>query len=245
MTAFYADAEVVFNPDKLRQAQQREQEIGQSAVVSIGLGESPLMMWVEWLAGVENAHYFLFDYEDEVHALFAAMHQQLLDITRVVCSNQQPDMVMMVENTSTTLISPDQFRTYCCKHLRAYSQIAHANGVPMILHQCGALKDLLPIIATELPLISGTEAFTSPPVGATRFQDGRAAMQNYCMIGGTNATLWTKPAATIIAELEKDLAALPHHRGLVVTSAGVMPPLAEPETIREVAEWVRAYPARW
>jgi len=34
------------------------------------------------------------------------------------------------------------------------------------------------------------------------------------------------------------------HRGIVPTSAGVMPPLAKPETIRQVCEWVKAYPVR-
>jgi len=37
---------------------------------------------------------------------------------------------------------------------------------------------------------------------------------------------------------------LPYHRGIAVTSAGVMPPLCPPETIREVCQWVVHYPAR-
>ena len=43
---------------------------------------------------------------------------------------------------------------------------------------------------------------------------------------------------------EHDLDELPHTRGVVVTSAGVMPPLAEPETIKTVCEWVCNYPPR-
>ena len=35
--------------------------------------------------------------------------------------------------------------------------------------------------------------------------------------------LWLKPANEIIAKIEQDLDELPHHRGIVVTSAGVMP----------------------
>lgn len=34
----------------------------------------------------------------------------------------------------------------------------------------------------------------------------------------------------------------PRHRGLVLTSAGVMPPMCSPKTIRTVCEWVKAYP---
>ena len=43
-------------------------------------------------------------------------------------------------------------------------------------------------------------------------------------------------------QIKHDLDELPHHRGVVATSAGVMPPLCKPETIKEVAELVRDYP---
>jgi len=89
----------------------------------------------------------------------------------------------------------------------------------------------------------GFEAFSSPPIGNTRLGDGRSACPDKCLIGGTNAVLWTKSAREIIADIERDLAALPHHRGLVITSGGVMPPLCEPETIRQVCEWLGQYPA--
>ena len=56
--------------------------------------------------------------------------------------------------------------------------------------------------------------------------------------------LWTQTTDEIIAEIEADLDVLPHHRGLVVTSAGVMPPLCKPETIKSVSDWVKEYKAR-
>jgi uroporphyrinogen-III decarboxylase len=89
------------------------------------------------------------------------------------------------------------------------------------------------------------EAFTSPTLGDTSLLDGRQACPGTCLIGGTNAMLWTRSVEEIIARLRQDLDALPHHRGLVITSAGVMPPLCPPERIRAVCEWVKSYPARW
>ena len=107
---------------------------------------------------------------------------------------------------------------------------------------CGYLKDLLPQIA-KIPAVA-YEAFTSPPLANTTLLDGRSACPNVCLIGGTCAPLWLKPAEEIIETLQHDLDELPHHRGIVVTSAGVMPPAATPETIKAVADWVKAYPAR-
>jgi hypothetical protein len=107
---------------------------------------------------------------------------------------------------------------------------------------CGHLKALLPQLA-RIPA-QAFEAFTSPTLGNTTLLDGRRACPNTCLIGGTNAMLWTEPAERIVARIEADLDVLPHHRGIVVTSAGVMPPRCKPETIREVCRRVKAYPAR-
>ncbi len=121
-------------------------------------------------------------------------------------------------------------------------RLAVAAGKRLGLHMCGHLKALLPDLAT-LPAVA-YEAFTSPTLGNTTLLDGRTHCPNVCLIGGTNAMLWTKPAAAIIAGIEEALDALPHHRGIVLTSAGVMTPLCKPETIREVGEWVRSYAVR-
>jgi hypothetical protein len=60
-----------------------------------------------------------------------------------------------------------------------------------------------------------------------------------CLIGGTNAALWMRDNANaIIAQIEHNIAELPHRRGIVLSSAGVMPALASPETVKRVCEWV-------
>jgi hypothetical protein len=200
------------------------------------------MRWVEWIAGVENAHLLLADYPEEVEELLAAMHRVLMDKTRVEAEHSPVDMLYLTENTSTTLISPAQYTRYCLPHVRAYGEIARSYGRLLALHMCGHLKLLLPTLA-GLPA-HAFEAFTSPPVGNTRLAEGRAVCMDKCLIGGTNAVLWTRDAEEIVAEIERDLGALPHHRGIAVTSAGVMPPLCAPETIREVCAWVKSYPVR-
>lgn len=107
---------------------------------------------------------------------------------------------------------------------------------------CGHLKALLPILS-KVPA-QAFEAFTSPPVGNTTLLDGRTAAPDKALIGGTNAALWMKPATEIISEIEEHLDQLPHHRGIVVSTAGVIPPMAKPETVKQVCDWVHAYPAK-
>lgn len=243
MTEIFADVTPEIEPDELQTVKRQVAETGQTALTVCDIGESPLMFWVEWIAGVENAHFLLMDYQDEVEALFAAIHRDLLLRTQLLCEHHPADALYLVENTSTTLISPEQYRQYCAHHIGDYVKLTQAAGRNLILHMCGHVKALLPDLA-KIPA-QAFEAFTSPTLGNATLLDGRSACPDKCLIGGTNAMLWTRPAEEIIAKIKEDLDVLPHHRGIVVTSAGVMPPLCKPETIRQVCDWVKRYPARF
>ncbi len=236
MTDWYADLAPAIDEPALDQAQARCGELGETACTMAGIGESALMTFVEHLAGPLNAQYLLADHPAEVEALFAAMHRHLRRRMELAAEHTPADTLYLIENTSTTLISPEQYRRYCLPHLREYADLARAHNRLLVLHMCGHLKALLPDLAT-LP-VAGFEAFTSPTVGNTTLVDGRRHCPNICLIGGTNAALWLRPAADIIAALADQFRQLPHLRGLVITSAGVMPPAASPATIREVRNFV-------
>ncbi|MBM3211730.1 hypothetical protein FJZ33_05905 [Candidatus Poribacteria bacterium] len=240
MRLFFSDSVCEFDSAQLEQALAITQRIGESAIVTAGIGVSPLMDWIQHLAGIENAHYMLWDYPEDVESLFNAIHINLCRCTEIIAQKCPALVIYSVENTSTTLITPAMFRKYCYKHLLQYGDILSSYGKLHLLHMCGHLKDVLPDIA-KLPAV-GIEAFTSPTVGNTTFKDGRTACPDKCMIGGTNATLWTKTAEQIFSQIKHDLDELPNHRGIVVTSAGVMPPMCKPETIKKVAELVKNYP---
>lgn len=240
MTDFFSDVTVELDEEAIQQTKEQVTKIGDEALTINGIGESPLMYWVEWLAGVESAHYFLMDYAQEVEALFEVIHQILLKKTEILVENSVADVFYFIENTSTTLISPDQYQKYCYRHIQEYGEITRAAGRPLILHMCGHLKALLPDLASLS--VEAFEAFTSPTLGNTTLLDGRSNCPDKCLIGGTNAMLWRRSPKEIIAEIEQDLDALPHHCGIVISSAGVMPPFCQPETIKEVCEWVKNYP---
>jgi len=242
LKACYEDLEVELDPGLLEDTRGRVADLDGEVLTVGGMGTSALMMWVQHLAGIENAHYFLIEHPAEVCELFDAMHRVMLRRAEIVCEHAPWDLTYITENTSTTLTSPDQYRTYCHPHLQEYTAIAAQAGRLVALHMCGHLKLLLPDLAT-LP-VAAFEAFTTPTLGATTLLDGRTACPDTCLIGGTNAMTWLQTPEAIITELDAGLAPLPHHRGLVLTSAGVMPPLCSPDTIRAVCQWVRDYPAR-
>ncbi len=242
MTEWFSDAIVEIDFEKLEMAKEETKKIGFDAVTAHSIGTSPLMVWVQHFAKIENCHYFLFDYASDVEELFSAMQKKILKITEIMVEHSPADILYLVENTSTTLISPQQYKKYCYAHILDCAKIASSKEKLLVLHMCGYLKGLLPILAT-LP-VAGFEAFTSPPVGDTTLLDGRSVCPDKCLFGGTNAVLWTKPAQYIISQIEKDLNVLPHHRGIIISSAGVMPPFCKPETIKKVCQWVKKYRVR-
>jgi uroporphyrinogen-III decarboxylase len=242
MVAIEEDVALELDQESLDKAVASSHEIGDCALTFNSIGESPLMYWVEYLAGVENAHFLLADHQEEVETLFEALHANLVKSTELLCEHSPADVFYMVENTSTTLISPDQYRQYCARHVGEYAKTTDGAGRNLILHMCGHLKAVLPDLA-QIPA-QAFEAFTSPTLGNTSLLDGRTACPDQCLIGGTNAMLWMKTPDEIVKKIEEDLAELPHHRGVVVTSAGVMPPVCKPDTVKQVCEWVKQYPAR-
>ncbi len=239
MSLFFADESYEFDADQFEEATALMRDLGDDALAVTGIGVSPLMDWIQHIAGIKQGLLMLADCREEVESLFENMHRGICRRAEITADKSPCQVIYSTENTSTTLISPELFRRYCHRHLTEYGQIVRSAGKLHLLHMCGHLKALLPDIAT-LPA-SGIEAFTSSPVGNTTFLDGRRACEDKCFIGGTNAALWLEDAEAIIETIQRDLDILPHHRGIVVTSAGVMPPLCSPETIKKVAEWVKGY----
>lgn len=242
MADWYAARRFTVDQKQLATARQQIAAAGETGPSVAGMPTSPLMTYIEFLAGVANAHFLLADYPDEVARLLAEMHRCLCDEMTIMAETNPADILWLSENTSTTLLSPEQYRTYNKPHLMEYAKICQTNNRRLVLHMCGKLNALLPDLA-DLGA-QAFEAFTAPPLGNTTLLEGRSAAPDVCLIGGTHACLWQESPQTIIDHIQASLDPLPHHRGIVITSAGVLPPDCEPETLKEVCDWIKQYPVR-
>jgi len=242
MTAFHDDIEVVLNEEAAATHQQARTTPPQRWSKT-GIGISPLMRYLEHLAGVDVGHYLLADHPAEVEALFASMQRILAAQAELLAEHSAADIHVMVENTSTTLISPDQYRRHCLPSLQQIRTILTGGGKRMELHMCGFLKNLLSDV--EQVKADAFEALTPPPVGDTTFAAARGTCPTVCLVGGTGAVTWLKSSEEIIEEIEGKLDALPHHRGIVVSSGGMLPPQCPPETVRAVHRWLCDYTPRF
>ncbi|MGB2821600.1 MAG: uroporphyrinogen decarboxylase family protein [Phycisphaerae bacterium] len=225
------------------EAQVRAGKIGQRGITKCGWGTSPLMHLVEHVIGPAETIYFLADYPAEMDDLMARMHEVNMALVRCVAQRTPADVIVSVENTSTTLISPHLFEKYCLRHLCDYGRIISGAGKLHELHMCGLLSALLEMIDT-IPADS-IEAFTAPPLADTRLVDGKTRAPSKTFVGGTCVNVWWRRSAEQIEQyILGELDACPDHRGIVLTTAGVAPPACAAETFRAVGRWLASVPVR-
>ncbi len=202
-------------------AQQAAVEADQSAATVDGIGPTPLLLMLQELAGPELTVYLLADEPELMEEIFALMQADQIALLEAQLATTPADTIWITENTSTTLLSPEMFERWSMPQLADYGQRITAAGKLGVLHMCGFLGALLEMI-DQLPF-QVNEAFTTPTMGDTTLADGRARMPSKSLIGGTNAALWLRPAEEIVATVAADLAGCVNRRGIILTSAGVLP----------------------
>ncbi|MDD5705825.1 MAG: uroporphyrinogen decarboxylase family protein [Kiritimatiellae bacterium] len=143
--------------------------LGDDGLFLHAFGPSPVQSLLEYEMGLEGFYGFLVECPDELAGLLAAMHaarRQEFDI----CARRVPcQAFMLVENTSTTMISPALYETYSLPQLVDYTGILHQHGKQAILHMCGHIRALLPLV--KQTGADGINATTPPTVGNTRYED--------------------------------------------------------------------------
>ncbi|MHC4981985.1 MAG: uroporphyrinogen decarboxylase family protein [Planctomycetota bacterium] len=235
------DVEVEPDAEQIEKGQRLRKEIGERGILKTAWGTSPLMDLVEHIIGPINTSLMLFDYPDEINELIELMHRACLARAGAVARCTAADVVASVENTSTTLISPQQFEKYCYTHLCDYGRAIEVEGKMHELHMCGHTRALLPKI-DKIPAAS-IEAFTSPTLGNTRLTDGRTQAPSKTLVGGTNVNVWLWPVEKIKRYIIDELAACPDNRHIILTTAGVAPPGCPAEKFHEIGDWIYTLPA--
>jgi len=112
------------------------------------------------------------------------------------------------ENTSTTMISPEYYEQYSMHHIKMFADMASAAGCRSLVHMCGLLYDLMPLIRQTG--INGIHALTPPETGNVPFEYAYEIMpEDLLVMGRFGSTEWIgKSKADIMRRLSE---ILPHH----------------------------------
>jgi hypothetical protein len=84
------------------------------------------------------------------------------------------DVVVSVDDTSTTTISPAMFEACNLELTDARADATHAAGKYYLHHSCGLIRDLLPLYRRTK--MDAVHAFTIPPTGNVTVAEGRKVL---------------------------------------------------------------------
>jgi uroporphyrinogen decarboxylase len=122
---------------------------------AMAMGAGGILEWVMWLMSYEHFALALYDQPDLVEAMFTKVTEILVTVCR--------DLLDMggfcgyfigddMGHVSGTMISPALMRRYVFPNQRKLADVAHAHGVPFLLHACGNLSEVMEDLINEVQI---------------------------------------------------------------------------------------------
>ena len=173
LAAIFADEVIESDPNALGRTRERRQLIGDDGLLLGSMDGTPLGMMFRVYSGVAVLAYLWADAPAALRDCFAVMernYQQRLAIG----VQSDVDVVVSVDDTSTTAISPAMFEACNLALTDARAAAAHAAGKFYFHHSCGLIRDLLPLYRRTT--MDAVHAFTIPPIGNVTVAAGRKAL---------------------------------------------------------------------
>lgn len=172
LPAFKAAIENVtfaIDPDKRDVYRRRRELIGEDGIMLVTMAGTPFGQLIRIYAGVESTAYLWSDARDELLDLFRTMTETDLRLAGLLAT-LEGDALVMVDDTSTTTISPAMFEAGCLEYTDRMAAVAHQAGKFYFHHSCGLIRDLLGLYRqTQMDAV---HAFTTPPIGNVTIAEG-------------------------------------------------------------------------
>ena len=173
LAAIFEDEVIETDPEGIRRTHERRELIGEDGLVLGPMHGTPLGMMFRVYSGVATLAYLWADAPDALRDCFAVMEANYLKRLRVALQSDI-DVVVSVDDTSTTVISPAMFEACNLDLTDARADAAHAAGKLYFHHSCGLIRDLLPLYRRTR--MDAVHAFTLPPIGNVTVAQGRQAL---------------------------------------------------------------------
>lgn len=173
LAAIFEDEVIEHDPVGIERTRERRKLIGDDGLILGSMDGTPLGMMFRVYSGVAALAYLWADAPDALRDCFALMEANYLQRLKIGVQSDI-DVVVSVDDTSTTAISPAMFEACNLDLTDARADAAHAAGKFYFHHSCGLIKDLLPLYRRTK--MDAVHAFTIPPVGNVTVAEGRRAL---------------------------------------------------------------------
>lgn len=158
--------------------------IGDDGTVLLQLYETPLKKF-HWLAGQEQATYFIVDHPQEMRELARIHERKSLEYLEQVVDLPDVYVYEVADNVDTPFYPPRLFREFCLPLLKQQADIIHARGKYLFLHACGRLRTLAPLFLEAG--VDCLEGQAPPPMGDWYLHEARAVSDRFIVCGGMAA----------------------------------------------------------
>jgi len=171
LAAVFADQEFSVDADGAQALLRRQAQVGDDGLVMAAMTGTPLGQLVRVHSGVENLAYLWADGRHELHELFAVMEENHLRQYRLAATLPGLDVLICMDDTSTTTISPAMFEECCLDYTDHLADVMHAAGKFYFHHSCGLIRDLLALYRQTK--MDAVHAYQVPPIGDVTIAEGR------------------------------------------------------------------------
>lgn len=162
--------------------------VGENGIVARMWGPSTIPRLLEYEMGTENFYSLLDEHRDRMEALFSLMHEKEMEAFGALAGGPC-ETVILTENTSTFYISPEVYRKYNRPHVRDFVDAMHSAGKTAIIHMCGHINRILPLIKETA--LDGVHTLTPPPTGDTPYETAFDVLgEDKVIIGALDPTVF-------------------------------------------------------
>ena len=158
-----------------------------------------------WLMGLTSFAYALYDDPDFVAEVFRRVGELLVSIFEHLADMEEVIALWLGDDlgsNTATLVSPELLRRYVFPWHKRLADIAHAHGLPFMLHSCGNLK----AIAEDLLEYVGIDAWHSLQPNIYDIAElKRAYGDRVCLIGNVEVDLLARGTPEQVRETVRHL----------------------------------------
>ena len=186
---YFASFRIESVPDNVKEIGAMQKLLGDRGLLFCRTVGTPLGMCYRVYSDIVSLVYMIADDPKTIGELFGCMEEQYFRLYECMLREApEIDAFLGMDDTSTTLISPNMFDSFNVELTNKRADLCHAYGKIYMHHSCGLIHDLLAIYRKTR--MDGVDAFTPPPIGNVGYTEGRKLIgPGYSMISGLSGGL--------------------------------------------------------
>ena len=163
-------------------------QLGDRGVIGLGLPTPGFHLWAGMFPnGLMDVTYAYYDNPELLEELAEIQHQDIMKMAEMAIQ-AKPDFILTGGSGALTVASPELYRKFGLRTLKAIASMAKAAGIPTMIHCCGKARALVRMAAEETD-INCINPLEVPPQGDCDLKEIKRLYGNrLALMGNINTT---------------------------------------------------------